>query len=287
MLTPDLQLSTLTVGGCQVRHAASGGSAVGGWVEPMEWELALDGDGHGDPDLKATTRAVKASLARELHDRVAQTLTAMLVEMENFKATRHGRGRVAREVTMYQEATREVLNNIRNLLFELRGEAEVGLQFVPRVREKLRHFEQGTGISTELRVSRRWPRQLAAQAGTSLIRILEEALHNVRLHSGAERVSVSLGSARGERAVLTVRDDGRGLDTLVGDRSGMGMLGMRERALLLGGELQVEPVIPHGTLLRAVFPKERLLWRSPRPSELGPGSPDTEGQEARHRLDLA
>jgi signal transduction histidine kinase len=81
----------------------------------------------------------------------------------------------------------------------------------------------------------------------------------VRLHSGANALIVSFQVSEGDMAVVSVTDDGVGPRPPIGDRTGLGMVGMRERALLLGGELSIEPVRPHGTSLTAVIPKERLL----------------------------
>jgi two-component system sensor histidine kinase UhpB len=216
--------------------------------------------GHAADDLASTAMHVRQELARELHDRVAQTLTAMLVEMENFKALEFARERVIHEVTGYQDATREALSNIREILYELRGDEEdLGSEFVARVRRLLERFEEKTGISASLSVSASWPSRLAVQAAVNLYRVLEEALNNVRMHSGANAVAVSFQMEEGDLAVVSVTDDGVGLGPLMGERTGLGMLGMRERALLLGGELSIEPVRPHGMALTAVIPKERLL----------------------------
>jgi two-component system sensor histidine kinase UhpB len=210
-------------------------------------------------DPAASALDVRQELARELHDRVAQTLTAMLVEMENFKALEFARERVIHEVSGYQEATREALSNIREILHELRGDEDLGTEFVARVRRLLERFEEKTGIRASLSVSTGWPSRLAIQAAVNLYRVLEEALNNVRMHSGAQVVAVSFQVRDGDLAVVSVIDDGVGLGPLLGERTGLGMLGMRERALLLGGELNIEPVRPHGMSLTAVIPKERLL----------------------------
>jgi signal transduction histidine kinase len=83
---------------------------------------------------------VRQALARDLHDRVTQTLTTMLIEMENFKALEFARDRVINEVSSYQEATREALSNIREILYDLRGDEELGTDFVSRVRRLLERF---------------------------------------------------------------------------------------------------------------------------------------------------
>jgi len=207
----------------------------------------------------ANAMHVRQALARDLHDRVTQTLTTMLVEMENFKALEFGRDRAINEVSSYQAATREALSNIRDILYELRGDEDLGSDFVSRVGRLLERFEEETDIKVSLSVSAGWPSRLAVQAAVNLYRVLEEALNNVRMHSGAQAVAVSFRVAEGDLAVVSVTDDGVGLEPLIGERTGLGMLGMRERALLLGGELSIEPVRPRGTSLTAVIPKEKLL----------------------------
>ena len=216
-------------------------------VAPAE---PVEPDGH---------RLLRAELARELHDEVAQTLTTMVVQMENFKAIQYGRESVIRQLDSYQESTRDVLGNIRRLLFDLRGEPAEAMEFVPRLRRRLREYESRYAIRATLRVSANWPRQLAAQAAIHLSSIVEEALSNARRHGGASRVNVSLSVAVGQIAVLTVKDNGRGMELLWGESAGLGIIGMRERVLLLGGELQVLPTTPRGTVLKAAFPKERLI----------------------------
>src|SRR5712691_7557997 len=84
-----------------------------------------------DPGLEsqssivAVEAEIKRLIARELHDGVAQSLTTMLIEMENFKERQAGHQSVQEEVVFFQHSTREVLNDIRHLLYDLRGESSV------------------------------------------------------------------------------------------------------------------------------------------------------------------
>jgi len=147
-------------------------------------------------------------LARELHDSVAQILTTMVVEMENFKHDHAERESVVKKVDDLQGSTREVLNNLRQLLYELREEPEHDHSFVHKVRNLVSGFERSTGIPSKLSVSARWPSRLSAATAYNLYRIVEEALSNVRLHSGAASVDVKL-SSKDNTVFLTVQDDGR------------------------------------------------------------------------------
>ncbi|HZU19572.1 MAG TPA: sensor histidine kinase [Candidatus Dormibacteraeota bacterium] len=237
----------------------------------LRWQASCDEDegsrGTGEEALarlgpqeldRLTRRAeseVKRRLARELHDSVAQILTQMVVDMESFKLDQSGQHQVVERVGHLQESTREVLANLRQLLYELREEPSIDNGFVQSVRQLLSRFERSTGIRSKLRVSAHWPSGISAAAAHHLYRIVEEALNNVRLHSGAARVDVLL-QAVGDGVALTVRDDGRGLQRLGGERGGsMGLLGMRERAALLGGEVNIISRGGRGTTVRAVVPR--------------------------------
>jgi two-component system sensor histidine kinase UhpB len=221
--------------------------------------LEEEGEGRHDAALSELARRaeseVKRRLARELHDSVAQILTSMVVDMENFKHDNAERENVVRKVDDLQDSTREVLNNLRQLLYELREEPSHDHSFVARVRGLVSTFEVSTGIRSKLSVSARWPAMLSAAMAYNLYRIVEEALSNVKLHSGAASVDVNLLSTDG-KVVLTVQDDGRGL-LRVGPsrRPGLGMVGMEERAVLLGGRLDVSSDSNQGgTVVTAVVP---------------------------------
>ncbi len=197
---------------------------------------------------------VRRRLARELHDTVAQTLTLMVVDMEHLKREQAGHDGVVEQVDRLQASTREVLQQLRNVLYDLREEPVIEVAFVRRARELVARFQAATGVRARLRVAPAWPERMAAATAHDLYRILQEALNNVRLHSGASSVEVDLAAAAG-RLGLTVRDNGRGVAAGDGDmRQGMGMLGMRERAVLLGGALHIDGNGSGGTTVRAVLP---------------------------------
>jgi signal transduction histidine kinase len=215
-----------------------------------------------EPRVTRSSRAAQElaqGLARELHDSVAQTLTTMLITMEHFKLDQHGRQGVIEQVNALQQDTRDVLGNIRELLHELRGESGETLDFVDSLRQgPIRAFEQMAGFRVQLVVSDTWPRRLRSQAARHLVRIVQEALNNILFHSGARAVTVALEAAEvGGRLSVEVQDDGRGLPEQAGSLgAGMGLLGMRERVTILGGELQIESQKDRGTTLRVVLPME-------------------------------
>ena len=218
----------------------------------------------------AVEQDVYRLVARELHDRVAQTLTGMLVDVENFKAEQVGWEDVVTQLDTIQSSTRQVLSSLRQLLHELRGEEQLGDSFVDALGTLITRFEQRTTISTRLEVRPGWPQTLTAPASLNLYRIIEEALTNVRQHSGARSVRIVLEPLPDDRLALVVGDDGRGVDTDPSRPMGFGTVGMKERALFLGGQLRIESEAEGGTQVRAVFPTVHLVAQPERsiPQEL-------------------
>lgn len=207
----------------------------------------------------AIEREVRKEIARELHDRVAQTLTGMLVDVENFKTQQVGWDDVIRELDTVQSSTRQVLTSLRQLLHDLRGEDVITESFVEAVRTLARRFEENTTIAADLVVHPGWPERLTPGAYLNLYRILEEALANVRMHSGARSVRIVLESPQEDELAIVVNDDGRGLDTDATRPVGLGTVGMRERAVFLGGRIRIDSESGVGTTLQAVFPRVHVV----------------------------
>jgi two-component system sensor histidine kinase UhpB len=200
---------------------------------------------------------IRRWLARELHDSVASRLTAMLIQMEQLKRSREEQPELSTELAVFQESTREVLTDLRRMLHELRGEPPNVLGFVDNLSTMLQGFETRTGITSTLVGGEIWPPALAARAARDLLGIVEEALHNVRNHSAAHSVRVILALGEG-LATLRVIDDGNGRER-INEQGAFGLVGMRERAVLVGGDLVVVSAPGQGTTVQATFPLERLL----------------------------
>jgi len=117
-------------------------------------------------------------------------------------------------------------------------------------------FEEKTQIRVKLEVRPGWPDLLMPSAFVNLYRIVEEALSNVRMHSGAQSVRIVLEPCSKEELAIVVDDDGRGFDTDLFRPMGLGTVGMKERAVFLGGHLRIESEAGGGTRVWAVFPRK-------------------------------
>jgi signal transduction histidine kinase len=201
---------------------------------------------------------VKQHLARELHDSVAQLLTAMIIEIEQFKTEQVGRQSVLSELDTLQASTRKVLASLRTSMRTLReGQAEP-IELTDWLTTLLDQFKSDTEIETTLVGTETWPEPLSTHVAINLRRIIEEGLRNVRFHSGARRLNVSF-SCDGQIATVRLQDDGRGLISIGHEPwSGMGTLGMKERAALLGGSIEFHSEVGAGTTVVVNIPVEEL-----------------------------
>jgi signal transduction histidine kinase len=143
------------------------------------------------------------------------------------------------------------------MLYRLRDEETWQPTFAASLREFAARYGERTGLWISVVVDGDWPLSIRSAAANQLQRIVHEAINNARLHGGARSVRVSL-LADADQGRVTILDDGRGLDPYYAEGAGLGILGMRERALLLGGSITVERAAEQGTLVRVDFPLAAL-----------------------------
>ena len=193
----------------------------------------------------------RARVARDLHDEVNQSLTGLLLRLEAAREAAPPELEAELEETkaLANQAMRELLSLAR----QLRPTALDDLGLVAATAgqvEQLGHGEIEAGFAAEGDFS-----DLGDDAQLVVYRVAQEALANATRHSGAGAVEARLRRREDGGVELTVADDGRGFafDEAEG---GLGIAGMRERALLVGGELTIESRPGRGTSVRLVVPGE-------------------------------
>jgi signal transduction histidine kinase len=202
-------------------------------------------------------RRIRTAVARDLHDRVAQPLTALLLVLEELKRDPGDRRRMLGRIDAVQDQVRTALFGLREVLCQLREQEWMDDGLLSRIRGELETLVlHHPHLDVRLRVSPRWPALVRARVGDHLLQIVREAAHNARFHGGAGTIEVVLGMTA-RRAEVIVSDDGRGLDGRP-VRPGMGLTGMHERATLLGGRLEVGGRPGGGTRLKVTVPREVL-----------------------------
>ena len=133
------------------------------------------------------------------------------------------------------------------------------------LQEEAHRFQKRSGIACEVHLPSD-PLGLPREAATAIFRIFQEALTNVARHAQATSVRVTL-EANGQWVALKVEDNGRGIrPDDVADARSLGLLGMRERASVLGGDVAIEPVPPRGSRVTLRLPRMAEaadLWAEP------------------------
>ena len=221
---------------------------------------------HRERDLVAAGERRLVRLGFDLHDGPLQEIVALAEELrvassqisaivpDDFRQRVRGRfNDVHARLGALDESLREVAHSIRSTSAVARPVADA-------VESELRTLENATGIEVDLEVEGNLS-SLSDSQKIVLFRVVQEALSNVRKHSEAEKVSVTLRSTR-TFVALTVMDDGRGFDPgrLGNDR--LGLAGISERVRLLGGAVEIETGSGTGTTVRATLPQ----WRPSTPA---------------------
>jgi two-component system sensor histidine kinase UhpB len=194
--------------------------------------------------------AERKRVAQELHDEVGQALTAVMLQLS--RVAKRAPHDLEDELREAQETTRASLDDVRRIAKQLRPEALDDLGLVPALVALATTFAERTGLRVHRYFDEGLP-TLAPDAELALFRVAQESLTNAARHSGTSRIDLWLESAE-EDVLLRVRDYGQGLD---GTRPGSGIRGMRERALLIGGDLTIETTAAGGTEVRLRVPGTR------------------------------
>ncbi len=235
--------------------------------------------------IEAAREEERTGIARELHDQLGQSLTALKMQLAWVK--RRATDESLSTPTLIEKTcesmrmTDELINQIRRISSELRPPMLDDIGLLSALRWQAEDFERRTGIVCAVSPFRSdgLPRKLASlqarridgalrssteesesepnierEVGTAVFRVFQEALTNVARHAGARRVDVRIIESAGQ-LTLEVQDDGRGMRGAEQTSPwSLGLLGIRERARRLGGTVSFTSVQPHGTLVSLRLP---------------------------------
>jgi signal transduction histidine kinase len=197
----------------------------------------------------------RADMAREIHDELGQQLTGLKMDVAwvEEQLAEEDRPLLRQRVADTLQLLDHTIMTVRKIAAELRPGILDDLGLLAAVEWQSEEFEKRSGIKTRFRAGmpgRRYPSAMSI----GLFRICQEALTNVARHSGAKLVEIFLGYEE-DQIVLRVMDDGRGLPPpQAGGRKTLGVLGMKERALMMGGTLEVTSEAGKGVTLIVSVP---------------------------------
>ena len=220
-----------------------------------------------EPDLAAANERLLVRLGFDLHDgplqqvhALAQDLRLLREQVLTLVGSDHREPLVGRFGDLEAQLA-ELHQDLRDLAHSLEPRSLLQQPLPRAVARELKALSRRTGVGTTVEREGSFDALTASQQ-IALLRVLQEALSNIRQHSGAATVRVDL-IEDGDGVCMEIRDDGHGFDpdSVVPDedgRSGIGLVGMRERLRLLGGRLELESLAGGPTVVRAVLPR----WES-------------------------
>lgn len=221
-----------------------------------ELEQRLEENGRARADLQElSARLLRAqenerrSLARELHDEVGQSLSAILMEAESAVCADDPR-ETNDHLRSIRSLAQQTVNEVRDLALLLRPSMLDDFGLVPALNWHARETAKRTGLKIAVSADEDTD-NLPEEHKTCVYRLVQEALNNAARHGNARTVEVAV-KRENRRVLFSVRDDGVGFDP--GLVRGMGLLGMEERVRRLGGRLRIDSQLGQGTLVSAELP---------------------------------
>lgn len=205
--------------------------------------------------LQAMVEEEKMRISREIHDQLGQSLTALKLDLSLIRKqlVSDGLAELSADVHQIEQSVNRIIRTVRKISTELRPGILDELGVVAAIEWMAKDFQRRTGIGCKVTISAVDTISDTIRA-TAIFRIVQEGLTNVMRHAAASQVNVSL-EKKGDTLIVEVRDNGIGIQEgrIFGSRS-LGLLGIRERVLLLGGETVIRGKPGEGTLLRVTLP---------------------------------
>ena len=205
----------------------------------------------------------RRSVARDIHDQLGQYVTALRLTVETLVSASEGLDDVSVHARRALTLAQEIDRTVDFLTWHLRPADTDRLPLPAALANLVQNWSEWTGVEAEYREQDASELECGPDVQSHIYRVVQEALHNAYKHAHANRVRVLLSRQAGSLH-CTIRDDGVGFDQVALERAGeaarpgLGMASMRERATLLGGELNVRSTPGAGTTVSLVVPLNRL-----------------------------
>jgi len=203
----------------------------------------------------------RKNIALSLHDDTGQALTMLIISLDQLEARLPVQQKeLIKEIQASRQLASNALAELRRIVFGLRPSILDDLGLVSAIRWHARSNLEAAGITFEMHAPETLP-DLSSQASITLYRISQEAVNNILRHAAAHSVTIRI-YAQSDSIRLEIKDDGRGFDLQTEsdealESQHLGLLGLRERAELLGGEIHMDSSPGHGTCLEVCLPTSK------------------------------
>jgi PAS domain S-box-containing protein len=198
----------------------------------------------------------RASIAREIHDELGQQLTGLKMDLSWIAKRKSLQDDIEakQKAIIILNLLDTAVKTVRRIATDLRPSILDDLGLIAAIEWQSEEFERRSGISTKF-ISTMPEFRYSSRIAIGLFRICQESLTNVARHAEANKICISLQKQDNETILLKIEDNGRGFDVRkTGDKKTLGLLGMRERTLMMGGEFRIESDPGKGTTLFVTVP---------------------------------
>jgi PAS domain S-box-containing protein len=202
--------------------------------------------------LEAVREEERTRVAREIHDELGQALTVLKLDL-SWLESKIAKGVARNKMRSVLKHVDETIESVRRISAELRPPMLDDLGLIPAIEWQLAQFQKRTRIRCKFHCRGQMP-QFPPETAAAIFRVAQEALTNVMRHANASLVNMRLiANDRGVR--LSIADDGKGItETQLDNSRSLGIVGMKERILRVGGELQIHSGLGKGTRLEINLP---------------------------------
>ena len=211
--------------------------------------------------LQSVREEERTRIARELHDELGQAMTGLKIDLAwvDKQLAKPGEGvrlAIGHKVTEMTKLINGTIQSVRRISSGLRPGLLDDLGLAAAIEWQAHDFESRSGIACEAALPAEGV-NLHREAATAVFRIFQEALTNVARHANATKVKVTMRQ-EGGHVKLEIRDNGRGITAVaISDRGSLGLLGMRERAAMFGGDVHFDGVAGQGTTVAVTIPQSQ------------------------------
>jgi PAS domain S-box-containing protein len=198
-------------------------------------------------------------IARELHDEVGQTLTALTISLESMSHLTIDTD-LHEQIQDFQNLTQELITQINQLSIELRPRVLDDLGLEPGLAALTNRLSRQSGIEIDFKHGQMDRRHITPEIEINAYRLVQESLTNIIRHAGIDQASVRLWMDK-DMLWVQVQDDGQGFDlqSALKAQHSMGLIGMTERVDLLGGNLTIDTAPGEGTAIKVGFPLDEKI----------------------------
>ena len=191
-------------------------------------------------------------IAREMHDQFGEQLTALALRIAALKEASAANPELTTKVEQLEAVAQQLDRDVDHLVWELRPTALDDLGLRAALSNYVQDWSARVRVSADLHTAGLTEDRLSSEIETTLYRIAQEALNNIAKHARADHVEIVL-ERRAGHVSLVVEDDGVGFDT-TSMGAGFGLLGMQERAAMVGATLEIESAVGEGTTILVRMP---------------------------------